>query len=143
MIEYCLIICVEMIFELEIGWWMFYWLWLCRRNELKYYFMNRYLLSLVSVCDVFWRYYWIINWFWFKTYTRFLCAPQIRPSQNFQWNGRIWGKNNFFPQIRPPKNPKFVLSKYLAIEAELDALVWRNRIIMFELTLCSTGIEIE
>ena len=66
MIEYCLIICVEMIFELELDWMMVYWLWLRSRNELKYYFMNRYLLSLVSVCHVCQCYYNVIDWFSFE-----------------------------------------------------------------------------
>jgi len=42
MIDYCLIICLELIFALELGWWMVYWLWLWRRKKFNFYFLNPY-----------------------------------------------------------------------------------------------------
>ena len=62
----CLIICIELIFELKLVWVSIYMLWLRRRNEFKNYFLNRYWLFLVSVCDVYWCYYYVIDWLWFK-----------------------------------------------------------------------------
>ena len=45
---------------------MVYMLWLQRINEFKNYFLNRYWLFLVSVSDVYWCYYYVIDWLWFK-----------------------------------------------------------------------------
>ena len=58
LVVYCLIICFKFIYELKIGRLMVCWLWVRRRNEFKYYFMNRCWLSLVSVCIVYWCYWW-------------------------------------------------------------------------------------
>jgi len=62
----CLNIRVEVIFELKLVWIMVYMLWLRRRNEFKNYFLNRYELSVVSVCDVCWGYYYVIDWISFE-----------------------------------------------------------------------------
>ena len=36
--DYCLIVCIEFIFELKLGWWMVYWVWLRRELNLKIIF---------------------------------------------------------------------------------------------------------